>query len=279
MFNLPARPKLTATLFDMSCWIVPHTHEQANIEATKSYTQRIIDRADGIIAISQSAKTDAIRILGVNEERINVIYPGVCSSFFDVSAGDVNRIRKLYDLDRPYILSLGTIEPRKNLDLLLDAYCALPPAVQKEWPLIFAGPKGWHCEKTLSRFEDGNGRWRYLGYVPEQHLPALTAGAALFAFPSMYEGFGFPLVQAMAAGIPCITSNISSLPEVAGEGAILVDPRSQSEMRDAMLRLLMSPSERIEIGNRGRAQARRYDWEVAAQQTWAFFERVLSPSS
>jgi glycosyltransferase involved in cell wall biosynthesis len=108
----------------------------------------------------------------------------------------------------------------------------LPQSVQEEWPLVFAGPKGWCAEETLARLQAGNGRWRYLGYVPEQDLPALTAGAALFVFPSLYEGFGFPLVQAMAAGIPCITSNVSSLPEVAGEASLLIDPQSQAELRD-----------------------------------------------
>ena len=129
-------------------------------------------------------------------------------------------------------------------------------------PRLRAGPAGVH----------------YLGYVPEAQLPALTAAATLFVYPSLYEGFGFPVAQAMAARVPVITSNVSSLPEVAGDGAVLVDPRSAAELRSAMERLLTSPDVRRELAERGFARAQNYRWEVAARKSWDFFERIAGSS-
>jgi alpha-1,3-rhamnosyl/mannosyltransferase len=260
----------------MSCWTVPETHQPANVEATKTYLNRIAKRADGIVAISDSAKSDAVRILGIHESRIETIFPGVPQAFFDVDARTVELVREHYGLGNKYLLSVGTIEPRKNLNLLLDSYSALPQSVQEEWPLVLAGPAGWGSPDLLARLKSNSNRWRYLGYVREQHLPALTAGASLFLFPSLYEGFGLPLAQAMAAGVPSITSNVSSMPEVGGDAAVLIDPHSQAELTGAMLRLLQSPSARLDLGARARTRARQFSWDGAARKTWAYFERVCA---
>ena len=141
-----------------------------------------------------------------------------------------------YGLQRPFVLFVGTIEPRKNVDLLLDAWESLPVALRTQYELVVAGPVGWAAETTVARLR----AVRYLGYVPEPDLAPLTAAAEAFVYPSLYEGFGFPVAQAMAAGVAVITSNVSSLPEVAGNAALLVDPRSQSELRAALVRLLGS---------------------------------------
>jgi alpha-1,3-rhamnosyl/mannosyltransferase len=115
---------------------------------------------------------------------------------------------------------------------------------------------------------------RYLGYIPEPDLAPLTAAAAIFAYPSLYEGFGFPLAQAMAAGVPSVTSNVSSMPEIAGDAALLIDPRSVTELRDALERLMLSPGLRSELAAKGRLQASRFSWESAAAQSLAFFEQA-----
>jgi Glycosyltransferase len=133
---------------------------------------------------------------------------------------DIDRVAQRYGLTRPYLLFVGTIEPRKNLNLLLDAYGQLAPELRESCELVVVGPSGWADAATIERLK----LIRYLGYVPEQDLPGITAGATVFVYPSLYEGFGFPVAQAMASGVPVITSNVSSLPEVAGEGAILIDP-------------------------------------------------------
>jgi len=173
-------------------------------------------------------------------------------------------------LSRPYLLFVGTIEPRKNVDLLLDAYQGLPASLRDEFDLVLAGPIGWASPATLARVR----AMRYLGYVPEPDLAPLTAAAAAFAYPSLYEGFGFPVAQAMAAGVPVVTSNVSSLPEIAGDAALLVDPRSLQELRDALVRLLESPSLRAGLAARGRERAERFRWERCAAESWAFFRKL-----
>ena len=162
-----------------------------------------------------------------------------------------------------------------TIDGLLDAWLALPADVREAFDLVIAGPGGWKSEATLARLESKPRGVRYLGYVGEDELAALTAGAAAHAYPSLYEGFGFPLAQAMACGVPSVTSNVSSMPEVAAGSALLVDPRSAGELREALLKLLTSESLRKELGSIGRAYAEEhYRWDAVARESWAFFERV-----
>jgi glycosyltransferase involved in cell wall biosynthesis len=272
---LPSRVKLTATLFDMSCWIVPETHTTENVKATKAYAEHVLKRVDGIVSISESARRDAMAILSLSGGNIEVIPPGVHDAFFRVGSNDVARVRRRYGLPPNYILYLGTIEPRKNIDMLMNAYSTLPRGIRNDWPLIIAGPEGWKSTVTLERARSTAHGWRYLGYVPESDAPGLTAGASIFVFPSLFEGFGLPVAQAMAAGVACITSNASSLPEVAGDAAVLVDPRSESDLTDALRRLIESPQERSALAVRGRVRADRYTWAATAVRTWNFFERIV----
>jgi glycosyltransferase involved in cell wall biosynthesis len=135
---------------------------------------------------------------------------------------------------------------------------------------VIAGPIGWASAATRARLQE----FRHLGYLPEADIAPLTAAATVFAYPSLYEGFGFPVVQAMAAGAPVVTSNVSSLPEVTGDAAVLVDPRSSSELRDALCRLLLSPELRADLAARGRARAEAFRWEKCAAESLRFFERI-----
>jgi glycosyltransferase involved in cell wall biosynthesis len=171
-------------------------------------------------------------------------------------------------------LYVGSIEPRKNLSTLLDAWLDLSRDVRQEFDLAVVGPWGWGDRSVFNRLQAGIPGVRYLGYVPEADLPGLTAAATIFAYVSLYEGFGLPVAQAMAAGVPVITSNVSSLPEVVGDAGLLADPRSREEIRTALDRLLLSPSLRAELGHRGRARARGFTWAECARKSWKFFERV-----
>jgi glycosyltransferase involved in cell wall biosynthesis len=171
----------------------------------------------------------------------------------------VSEVGRRYGLARPYVLFVGIIEPRKNLDVLLEAYGGLPASVRGEFQLVIAGAMGWASPTMVSRLCAPPGGVRYLGYVPDADLPGLTAGAALFAYPSLYEGFGLPVAQAMAAGVAVVTSNISSLPEIAGDAAVLVDPRSVAEVRAALLCALQSPELRARLGNNGRRRVQGAD--------------------
>jgi alpha-1,3-rhamnosyl/mannosyltransferase len=265
----PRRARLTATIYDMTCWLMPELHPAANLRAGRNFAG-ILRCAHGLIAISQSARSDAVRVLGLRPEKIAVIHPGIAAPFFDPGAEAVAAVRARYRLNRPFVLFIGTIEPRKNIDMLLDAFEALPASVRQEFDLVLAGPMGWAPAQTAARVRSV----RYLGYIPEPDIAPLTAAAAVFAYPSLYEGFGFPVAQAMAAGTPVITSNVSSLPEIAGDAALLVDPRSLAELRDALSRLLLSPTLRAALAAKGRARARAFSWEACAAQSLVFFQQV-----
>ncbi len=278
ILNPPRRAKLTATIHDLTCWLLPEAHLPANVAFEQRYAEMIWKRADGLIAVSESSRNDAARLLRIPSEKIQVIYPGVPEAYFSMDRQDVGRVRAALRLDRPYLLYVGTVEPRKNVDLLLDAYGDLASSIAGEFDLVIAGSHGWSSDATMRRLNNSPPNVRYLGYVPESDLPALFAGAAAFVYPSLYEGFGFPVAQAMAAGVPVITSNVSSLPEITGGAAVLIDPRSRLEVRDAIESLLTSPSRLAELSERGRAQARRFSWPVVAAKSLEFFARVCGGS-
>jgi glycosyltransferase involved in cell wall biosynthesis len=265
----PRNARLTATVHDMTCWLMPEMHQAANLRADQRFAE-VLKRADAVIAVSESTKCDVVRVLDLDPDKVEAIHSGVSRAFFDVPAESRDAVRQRYKLTRPFVLFVGTIEPRKNIDLLLDAYASLPLSVREEFELVLAGPTGWAQPETLARLREA----RYLGYIPEEDLAPLTAAAAVFVYPSLYEGFGFPVAQAMAAGVPVVTSNTSSLPEVAGDAALLVDPRSRAELRDGLARMLLSPDLRSKLAARGRVRAKELTWERCAARSLEFFERV-----
>ena len=263
--NPPRNPRLTATVYDMTCWLLPQTHSPSNVAASREFARRVMRRADALIAISENTRRDAIRILGLRPEKVTAIYPGVAPAYFEAQPARRGK---------PYALFVGTVEPRKNVSALLDAWERLAPSLRSEFDLVIAGSCGWGDQGIIRRLRSASKDIRYLGYVPESELPSLTAGAALFVYPSLYEGFGLPVAQAMAAGVPVVTSCISSLPEIAGDAALLVDPRSPAEIRAAIDRALSSADLRARLGENGRRRAGRYRWETCAQESWALFERL-----
>jgi len=272
--NPPRSVPLTATVHDMTCWLMPELHTPANVRADHNFAERVLKRAVGLIAVSESTKRDVVGLLDLDSDKVWVIHSGVAEAFFRVTGDQAQRAVERYRLERPYVLFVGTIEPRKNVDTLLDAYAGLPERVRSEVDLVVAGPAGWAAEQTQRRLEAGEGGVRYLGYVPEEDLPGLTAGAAVFVYVSLYEGFGFPVAQAMACGVPVVVSNVSSLPEIAGEGGVTVDPRSPAEISAALQRLLEDEGLREKLGRRGREIARRYRWSECARRSLEFFHAV-----
>ncbi|HEY6343524.1 MAG TPA: glycosyltransferase family 1 protein [Bryobacteraceae bacterium] len=258
----PKRALLTTTLHDVTAFLMPEIHTRGNVEADRRFAERILCRADGIIAVSENTRADAIRVLNVRPERIATIHSGVADEYFDAQP-----IRR----ERPYALFVGSIEPRKNLDTLLNAWKLLKPELRREFDLVIAGPVGWGAQSTLRRIQ---AEAVYLGYVAESQLPGLTAGASAFVYPSLYEGFGFPVAQAMAAGVPVITSRNSCLPEITAGAGVLVDPRSPSELASGIASVLESPDLRGKLSALGKQAAGRYRWARCARESLGFFRRV-----
>jgi len=273
MLGGPRRAKLTTTLHDITSWKTPEHHTEANRRLDASFAERILRRADGIIAVSENTRRDAIEVLHVDPDKIRTIHSGVAEAFFAASNQDAAAMAEKYRLRKPYVLFVGTLEPRKNIDRLLDAWQSLQEA---DAELVIAGPTGWASAGTLERLNNGV---RRLGYVPERDLPGLTKGAALLAYPSLYEGFGFPVAQAMACGVPVLTSNVSSLPEVAGGGALLVDPMSVDDIRCGLRSLLDSPGLRETLGAAGRRRAECYRWSRCARESLQFFSEVAGATT
>ena len=204
---------------------------------------------------------------------MQTLYSGVEEFFCRVTDQEaLARTRARYGLDRPFVLNVGTIEPRKNLTRLIEAYARAPR--RKEFDLVIAGGPGWmyddiyHAPEKFGVSE----RVRFLGFVPDETLPALYSLCTCFVYPSLYEGFGLPVLEALACGAPVVTSKTSSLPEVAGAAAVLIDPRDTEDLAAALARVLEDGSLRTELAQRGLKQARRFSWEASARQLRAAFE-------
>lgn len=261
----PRGARVTATLHDLTCWLMPEFHARGNVASDFAFAERILVRADAVIAISEHTRRDALRVLRLKPEKVHTIHPGAGAAYFQQPAPETQ--------SRPYVLYTGAVEPRKNLDRLLDAWLALPRDYRQAFELRIAGPTGWQANNTEARLKAAEGV-RRLGYVPETQLPDLFRRATLFVYPSLYEGFGLPVVQAMASGVPVITSRVSSLPEVAGEAAEYVNPRSTVDLAAALRRLLDDPARRAQLGAAGQARAARFRWSRCAEATWRLLESL-----
>ncbi len=271
----PRVPLLTSTLHDLTCWSMPEMHTEGNIRADKEFAGRVWKRADALIAVSENTRRDAIEYLGLPPERVVAIHSGVGEAYFGVTEGEARAAALKHALVKPFVLVVGTIEPRKNTARLLDAWDSLPQHYRNDFDLVFAGPAGWASPETLSRLKRGTNSVRWLGYVDEFDMPGLTRAASVAAYPSLYEGFGFPVAQAMATGTAVLTSNVSSLPEVGADGCEYVDPYSVPSIASGLARLLDSESLRHQLGASGAATARsRYRWSICAARSIELFRSL-----
>lgn len=265
------------TIHDMIFRFYPEFHLPLNRWYLTLMLPRFMQRADAIIAVSQNTSRDAARWMRIPQEKITVIYEGVERAFrpLDDSA-TLAPVRAKYHLPPRFVLYLGTIEPRKNLATLLSAYHGLLGREPASPDLVIAGRKGWMYQPVFDRVRalGLEGRVHFTGYVSDADIPALLNAALVFVFLSLYEGFGLPPLEAMACGVPVICSNASSLPEVVGEGGILLEPRDVGAWVEAMARVLNDEHLRRELRNRGIAQASKFSWERAARETLAVYERV-----
>jgi glycosyltransferase involved in cell wall biosynthesis len=270
----PRKSRLTATIHDLTTLKFPAAHTAINRGIDKRFFKQVLPATDKLIAVSENTRRDAIELLGISPDRIVTIHSGVADEYFQAGPEQARSAAAEFKLRLPYVLSVGTIEPRKNIGRLIDAWQDLPADVRASFRLVVAGSVGWEAEEVAARLRESGTGIRYLGYVGEQWMPGLTAGASCLAYPSLYEGFGFPVAQALAAGVPVVTSNTSSLPEVAGNAALLVDPLSVAEIRGALFEVLTSPTTAAQLRKDARIRAASFTWERCAAHSLAFFEGV-----
>jgi glycosyltransferase involved in cell wall biosynthesis len=264
------------TVHDLSFMRVPECSQPS----LRAYLLRVVPpsvrRADVVLADSESTRSDVIELLGVSSDRVRVIYPGVDECFRRVQDTDVLAdVRRRYRLPERFVLSVGTLQPRKNLTRLIEAYGQL--RADGDTKLVIAGGAGWMYEGIFRRVEELRLQSEvcFPGYVADVDLPALYTLADLFVFPSLYEGFGLPPLEAMACGTPVVTSNVSSLPEVVGDAALMVDPRDVGALANAMGRVLSEPSLRGAMVQRGLVQARSFTWSRAAEELLRLYHELV----
>jgi glycosyltransferase involved in cell wall biosynthesis len=270
--------KSVFTIHDLIFRFYPEYHLRLNRWFLSLMMPRFVQRADAVIAVSESTRRDVLRLMSVPQERITVIYEGVNPAFHPrYDASQTASLRAKYHLPQRFVLYLGTIEPRKNLVTLLEAYRGLVERDPTTPALVIAGRKGWLYQSVFDRVRDLGleERVQFTGYVKDGEAPTLLSAAELFVFPSLYEGFGLPPLEAMACGTPLICSNASSLPEVVGEGGIMFDPHDVRELSGAMNRVLCDERLRNELRARGVEQASRFSWERAAAETLSVYQTVF----
>lgn len=271
------RKRLVVTIYDLSFVTYPEFHLPANVEHCLRGTKLAIERADALIAISESTRRELIEEMGAPPERIVVTPLASGRGLQRVSdPARLDAVRRRYELPERFVLFLGALEPRKNVLRLLEACAALSPTLRREFPLVVAGAQGWLNDSVHEQVQKlGLGESvRFAGYIEPADLAALYSLATVFAYPSLWEGFGLPVLEAMACGTPVLTSSVSSLPEVAGDAAVLVPPTDVHAIAEGLNRLLEDDALRVDLARRGPRRAAQFSWERCARETLAIYEAV-----
>ncbi len=266
------------TVHDLSFVRYPEAFRPLNRLYLRVMTRRSVFRARRIITDSRSTQNDLVTLWGVSADRISVVPIGVEGDYRPAPAAEVEAFRRHRGLPDRFVLYLGTLEPRKNVTAAIAAFARWVQATgdRKTW-LVVAGAKGWYYQTVFARVQALGLADRVLfpGYVPAAELPAWYRAAEVFVYPSLYEGFGLPPLEAMACGTPVITSNTSSLPEVVGDAALLVDPYDVEAIAEALARLLEDEELRQRLREAGLARARQFSWERTARETLAAYRLAL----
>ena len=284
----PAR--CVVTVHDLGFHYYPEAHTLFQNAYLRWSTRYNAWAATRILADSEATRSDLLRHYGIPAQRIVVVYPGRDESLAPIKDQlALAAIRARYGLNAPYFLYVGTLHPRKNLVRLVDAFAALMSSSrligeprsgkaqgESELQLVLAGQKGWLYDEIFARVRKLGleNRVVFTGYVPDADLPSLLSGALAFVFPSLYEGFGFPVLEAMACDTPVICSNVSSLPEVGGEAALQIDPLDSEALSEAMAQVAADEALRHVLVERGRKQVQRFSWRRCASQVLQVLEDV-----
>jgi glycosyltransferase involved in cell wall biosynthesis len=278
-FALPPvrRGRSVITVHDLSFLLVPDCADAGLRSHLEKVVPMSVRYADFVTADSENTRNELMTLLDVEPNRVAVVYGGVDDQFHPiVDEDELQSVKLRYGLFSPFVLYVGTIEPRKNLGRLLRAHIRLRTKYGSRHRLVVAGGLGWLYQDVLRDIEEIASEHEviFLGRVPEEDLPALYSLADVFAFPSLYEGFGLPPLEAMACGVPVVCSNTSSLPEVVGDAGILVSPYDVDALSDALASLLDDPVRRRELADRGLKRARQFTWERSARQLIDIWRRV-----
>ena len=273
---IPTKSAATViTVYDLSFLRFP---EVTMLTARLHYARKIFEYvrgADLVIAISENTKNDLLELTEITEEKIAVI-PGACDEKFKPIEDPhrLEEVKERYGIREDYILFVGTIEPRKNLVRLLRAYHRIRDKVDAQ--LLLVGTKGWRDKDIYDAYDRLHlaDRVRFLGYIPEEDLPYLYSGALFLAYPSIYEGFGLPPLEAISCGCPVLASRVSSLPEVLGEVALYVDPEDENEIAEGIIRLYEDAQQRQRLSELGIAQAKKFSWEASAKMTLGVYQKA-----
>jgi glycosyltransferase involved in cell wall biosynthesis len=272
--------KKVITVHDLTGLLFPQFHILREHIKYRIFLSNSIGRADRIIAVSKNTANDLERHLGIPKEKISVVYEGIDHSLYSPvrDEGQLRQAREKYSLPAGFILYVGNIEPRKNIPALLKAFSKIRAAHPGLW-LVIAGKKGWKYReifKMMERDSELSLNVKFIDYVEERHLPALYSLASVFVYPSLYEGFGLPPLEAMACGVPVVASSASSVPEVVGAAALLVDPKDADSIADAVIRILKDKKLAAELSRRGPERAKMFDWEKTAKETIRIYEEILN---
>jgi glycosyltransferase involved in cell wall biosynthesis len=253
------------------------THEV--IQYTNLFFKRNIAFADKIIAISNTTKQDLIDIYKIPESKIEVIYLAASEKFKPLKEKEIFQIKEKYNLFKPFVLYVGTIEPRKNIPTLLHAFSKCLKKV-RDVELILAGGLGWNYDEVFNTVKILNisDKVRFLGYIPDEDLPAIYNAAKVFVFPSYYEGFGLPPLEAMQCGTPVITSNVSSLPEVVGKDGMMIDPSDENGFCRMLIKILTDDEYYQYQKEYGKERSKLFSWKKTAEKTYTTYKDVIEKS-
>ncbi|RME82297.1 MAG: glycosyltransferase family 1 protein [Caldilineae bacterium] len=265
------------TVHDLSFIRFPASFPASNRLYLSRITALSCRRARRVIAVSEATALDLQRLLRIPAGKIDVVYNGVDTRYHPLPDEEVAAYRRRAGWPEAFILTLGTLEPRKNHVMLLQAYAQYRRMSDRPLPLLIGGGKGWYYDTIFAQVEalELTPFVHFLGFVPAETLPWLYNAATLFVYPSRYEGFGLPVAEAMACGLPVITSSVSSLPEVAGDAALLVDPDDPHTLAELMATVLDHPEEQMRLREAGLRRAQRFRWHTTAADTAAVYTRAL----
>jgi anaerobic magnesium-protoporphyrin IX monomethyl ester cyclase len=265
------------TIHDMSLTLYPHYHPARRVLLNRPLTNFAARHAAAIITVSESAKRDIVRLYGVDTERVHVIHEAAAPAFRPVRDDrELDRVRRKYKLGDRIVLYVGTIEPRKNLPRLIEAFAERSRAGDLQHQFVCVGPYGWLSRDLAAVIERSQvaDRIAFTGYVPFADLPALYNLAEMFVFPSLHEGFGLPVIEAMACGVPVVTARASSMAEIAGDAVEQIDPHDTHGIGEVMARLAADPEQRERLARRGYERAQQFSWRRAAHQTLDIYRQV-----